>query len=60
MKLIVNEFGAYISKKENRFVIKIKEKKEEYSADQVDQIIISSPSSLSEGAVRLAIDKEIS
>ncbi len=26
MKLIVNEFGSYLSKKENRFVIKTKEK----------------------------------
>ena len=26
MKLIVNEFGAYLSKNENRFVIKTKEK----------------------------------
>ena len=27
MKLIINEFGSYLSKKENRFVIKNKEKK---------------------------------
>jgi len=59
MKLIINEFGSYLSKKENRFVIKTKEKKEEYSADQVDQIIISSPSSLSEGVIRLATEKNI-
>src|SRR3989338_2674626 len=59
MKLIVNEFGAYLSKKENRFVVKTKEKEEEYSADQVDQIIISSPSSFSEGVVKLAIEKNI-
>ncbi|MEK6793058.1 MAG: CRISPR-associated endonuclease Cas1 [Nanoarchaeota archaeon] len=49
MKLIINEFGSYLSKKENRFVVKNKEKKEEYSADQVEQIIISSPSSFSFG-----------
>jgi len=59
MKLIINEFGAYLSKRENRFIIKTKEKEEEYSADQIDQIIISSPSSLSEGVVRLAIEKNI-
>lgn len=59
MKLIINEFGAYLSKKENLFVIKMKEKEEEYSADNVEQIIISSSSSISEGAVRLAIDKNI-
>src|SRR3990167_7341130 len=59
MKLVINEFGTHLSKKENRFVIKTKEKQEEYSADQVDQIIISSPSSLSDGVVKLAIEKNI-
>ncbi|MEK6824339.1 MAG: CRISPR-associated endonuclease Cas1 [Nanoarchaeota archaeon] len=59
MKLVVNEFGAYVSKRENRFVIKSKEKEEEYSADQIEQIIISSPSSISEGVVRLAMEKNI-
>ncbi|MBI5804330.1 hypothetical protein HY450_03740 [Candidatus Pacearchaeota archaeon] len=29
MKIIINEFGSYLSKKENRFVIKNKDKKEE-------------------------------
>lgn len=59
MKLIINEFGSYLSKKENRFVIKLKEKEEEFSADKVEQILISSPSSITEGAVRLAIDNNI-
>jgi len=59
MKIVINEFGSYISKKENRFVIKSKEKKEEYSSDQIDQIIISSPSSISESAVKLAVDNNI-
>src|SRR3989344_9024119 len=59
MKLIINEFGSYLSKKENRFVIKTKEKKEEYSADDVEQIIITSPSSITEGVVRLATEKNI-
>ena len=39
MKLIINEFGSYLSKRENRFVVKNKDKQEEYSADQVEQII---------------------
>lgn len=59
MKLIINEFGSYLSKKENRFVIKLKEKEEEFSADKVEQILISSPSSISESAVKLAIEKNI-
>lgn len=59
MRLVVNEFGAYLSKKENRFIVKTKEKNEEVSADQIEQIIISSPSSISEGVVRLATEKNI-
>ena len=59
MKLIINEFGSYLSKKENRFVIKLKEKEEEFSADKVEQILISSPSSITEGAVKLAMEKNI-
>ena len=59
MRLIINEFGAYLSKKENRFIVKLKEKDEEYSADNIEQIIISSPSSISESAVKLAIEKNI-
>ena len=59
MKLIINEFGSYLSKKDNRFVVKNKEKIEEYSADQVEQIMITSPSSLSEDVVRLAIENNI-
>lgn len=37
----------------------MKEKEEEFSADKVEQILISSPSSITEGAVRLAIDNNI-
>lgn len=59
MKLVINEFGTYLSKKENRFVVKTGEKKEEYSADDIEQIIIASPSSFSEGVVKLAIEKNI-
>lgn len=59
MKLIINEFGTYLSKRENRFIIKTKEKEEEYSADTIEQIIIASPSSFSEGVVKLAIEKNI-
>lgn len=59
MKLIINEFGSYLSKKENRFVVKLKEREDEFSADKIEQIIISSPSSISESAVKLAIEKNI-
>ncbi|MCX8159143.1 MAG: CRISPR-associated endonuclease Cas1 [Candidatus Pacearchaeota archaeon] len=59
MKLVINEFGAHLSKRENCFIVKIKDKKEEFSADNVDQILIASPSTITEGAVRLAMEKNV-
>jgi CRISPR/Cas system-associated endonuclease Cas1 len=59
MRLIINEFGTKLSKKQNRFVISINDKKEEFSADSVDQILIASPSAITEGVVELAAEKNI-
>ena len=59
MQIIIDKFGAFIGKKENRFQIKNEDKIEEYSADKVSQILITSPSSLSAGAIKLAMEKNI-
>lgn len=59
MYLIIDDFGAFIGKKENRFEIINGEAKNEYSADLVKQIIICSASSLSTSAVKLAIENGI-
>ncbi len=59
MQLIIDEFGTFIGKKENRFKIIIKEKKQEFSADKVSQIIVSSASSISTDAIKLAIENGI-
>ncbi len=59
MYLIIDEYGTFIGKKENRFEIKRKEKTEEFSADLVKQIIISSASSISTGAIKLAMENGI-
>ena len=59
MRLIVDEFGTFIGKKDNRFVLKSKEKKDEYSADDVNQIIVIKASSISTGAIKLAMEKGI-
>lgn len=54
MELIINQYGAYLSRIQNRFQIQNKDDKQEYSADQVTQIIISTPISISSGAIELA------
>lgn len=61
MQLIIDEFGAFVGKKENLFVVtKGKEKqKEEFSADTMKQIIFSRGSAISSDAIRLAMDKGI-
>ena len=43
MQIVVDKFGAFIGKTENRFQIKNKDKKEEYSADIVSQILNEIP-----------------
>lgn len=59
MQIVVDKFGAFIGKKENRFEIKTKECKVEYSTDKVSQILIISPSAVSAGAIKLAMEKNI-
>lgn len=59
MQIIIDKFGTFIGKKENRFEIRTKDNKQEYSADKISQILITSPSSLSAGAIKLAMEKEI-
>lgn len=59
MQIVVDKFGTFIGKKENRFEIKYKEEKQEYSADNISQILVTSPSAVSAGAVKLAMEKGI-
>ncbi len=59
MELIINEFGTFLGKKENLFEVKNKDKKEEFSADKVDQIKILCSSSLSSSAIKLAMQNNI-
>jgi CRISPR-associated protein Cas1 len=59
MQIVIDDYGTFIGKEGNRFIIDRKENKEEFSADNVDQIIISRASSLSTDAVKLAIENNI-
>lgn len=56
MQLIIDNFGAFLGKKGNRFVVKNGEEKQEFSAENVTQIIISSASSVSTDAIKLATE----
>lgn len=59
MHLIIDEYGTFIGKKENRFEIRRQGKTEEFSADLIKQIIISSASSISTDAIKLAMENGI-
>lgn len=61
MQLIIDEFGAFVGKKENLFIVsKDKGKqKEEFSADNMKQIIFSRGSAISSDAIKLAMDKGV-
>lgn len=61
MQLIVNEYGTIIKREGNRFLLvnKEKNKKEEFSADLVKQIVIAAGASVSSKVVKLAMDSSI-
>lgn len=59
MQIVINEFGTFIGKKENRFTISFNGTKDEHSVDKIEQIKIISPSSISSEAVRLAVNNNI-
>jgi CRISPR-associated protein Cas1 len=59
MRLIVDEYGAYVKKKSNRFIISSETKTEEYSADKVSQILIVKGTAITTDAIELAMEKEI-
>lgn len=59
MQLIIDDYGASVGKKGNRFLIRKKNSVEEFSADQIEQIILVKASTLSTDAVKLAMSKHI-
>ncbi|MEW6035032.1 MAG: CRISPR-associated endonuclease Cas1 [Candidatus Micrarchaeota archaeon] len=60
MQLIINDHAAFLGKHSELFYVRIPGKPEqEFAADKVEQIIISAGSSVSVGAVQLAMEKEI-
>lgn len=60
MKIFLDDFGIFLGRKRNRFVIKKKGEKREVLADDVDQIICTCQGvSFSVSAIRLAVEHGI-
>ncbi|MBP2143365.1 CRISPR-associated protein Cas1 [Methanococcus voltae] len=59
MKIALTTYGFYLSKNGNRFVIKSEGKKEEISADKVEQIIVTTKGVISTDALNLAVENNI-
>lgn len=59
MQIILNDFGSFLGKKGNRFVVKTRDKKKEFAVSKIDQILIAAGSSVSTDAIKLALQNEI-
>lgn len=59
MDLILTTFGTYLHRRDELFVIKLKEQKQEISSRKVRSILITTGASLSTDAIALAIEKNI-
>ena len=59
-KIILDDFGIFLGRKRNRFLVRKGDYKREYPADEVDSIICTTAgASISASALRLAIEKNI-
>jgi len=60
MKIFLDDFGVFLGRKRNRFIIKKKDEKREVLADNVEQIVCTCQGvSFSVSAVRLAVEHNI-
>jgi len=59
MQIILNEFTSFLGKKGERFIIKTGDKKQEIAIKDVDQVLVAAASSISVGAIKLALKNEI-
>ena len=59
MQLVLNTYGAYLSRRGELFQVKVKDQSTEISARKVRSIIISTGAAFSSDAVQLAVEKNI-
>ena len=59
MQLVLNTYGAYLSRRGELFQVKVKDQSTEISARKVRSILISTGAAFSSDAVQLAVEKNI-
>lgn len=59
MRLIIDDYGTYIHKKGNRFIISNPAHQKEFSADIVSQILVYKGAAITSAAIALAVEKGI-
>jgi len=59
MRLIIDDYGSYIHKKGNRFIISNQAHEREFSADIISQILIYKGAAITSAAIALAVEKGI-
>lgn len=60
MRLVLTDFGLFLGRKRNRFVVKGDELKKEFASSDVEQIhLLNSGNSISIDAIRLAFENQI-
>ena len=59
MQLVINTYGAYLSRRGELFQVKVKDQSTEISARKVRSILISTGAAFSSDAVQLAVEKNI-
>lgn len=59
MQLVINTYGAYLSRRGELFQVKVKDQSTEISSRKVRSILISTGAAFSSDAVQLAVEKNI-
>ncbi|HID18763.1 TPA: hypothetical protein EYP27_04405, partial [Candidatus Bathyarchaeota archaeon] len=60
VKIFIDDFGVFLGKKRNRFIVKKDGDKKEFLADDVESIVLMNPGvTISAGALRLAMDHRV-
>lgn len=57
--LVVDNYKTFIGRESERFKLLTEDKKEEYAADKVSQVVVVRASSISFGAIKLAMENNI-
>jgi len=59
MQIVLNTRGAFLKKKENRFVVKSGDGQSEVSVDKVSRILVATSATMTSDAIKLAVDNNI-